>query len=72
MKFPDVEWLTTVCGLGKLSKCCRYLMCGSSGWECGKGTPEIREEIDRKVKAGEFNARGDNCDGPSASPRIMN
>lgn len=54
MKFPDVEWFTTVCGLGKLSKCCRYLMCGSSGWECGKETPEIREEIDRRVEAGEF------------------
>ena len=51
-----------VCGLGRGEVCCRFLLRGPEGWGCAKLT-ELREYIDDQVARGEFNARGDNCEG---------
>jgi hypothetical protein len=72
MKFPDKKWLIDICGIGKGEKCCRYLMCGSEGWECGKKNPQFKVLIDSRVENETFVARGNNCDGPNAPTRILN
>ena len=71
MKFPDKEWLTSICQIGKGNRCCRYLTCGFKGWKCAKMT-DLKSEIDKRVAAGQFSAKGDNCDGPNAPQRILN
>lgn len=50
------------CKIGQEHECCRYLILGSSGFECAKLTYmkinlDIRAELKRMV------ARGDNCEG---------
>lgn len=72
MKFPDKDWLNNICCVGQAGKCCRYLMCGSKGWECAKEHPSFKAQIDERVKNGQFSAKGDNCDGPSAPPKVLN
>lgn len=73
MKFPDKEWLDSVCQIGKGARCCRYLMVSGRGWECAKEQDgNFKEMIDKRVEAGTFTAQGDNCDGPSSPQRILN
>ena len=72
MKFPDKEWLVKVCKFGFGKSCCRYLMCGSNGWECGKENEVMKHIIDENVKSGLFNAIGDNCEGFSALIKVLN
>lgn len=55
--------LTTVCRLGAGRECCRYLMNSRGDWVCGKLDSVLARHIDRRVEAGTFNARGDNCAG---------
>lgn len=60
----DTETYTkTVCKIGQGAECCRYLLMGPSGWECGKGDPRAVDTIDRKVAEGSFISLGDNCEG---------
>jgi hypothetical protein len=72
MKFPEKEWLKVICKLGSGSECCRYLMCGSNGWECGKENKEFKCMIDARVKAGLFAAKGDCCEGPNSFKKVLN
>lgn len=51
-----------VCRLGQGTDCCRYLLLGRDGWECGKLTP-IAASIDLQVLDGHMKSAGDNCDG---------
>lgn len=55
------EHVRAVCKLGQGAACCRYLMFGK-GFECHKHS-QLAAVIDGRVERGEFNARGDNCDG---------
>lgn len=55
-------WVEAICLIGKGSACCRYLTMGAGGFECAKHT-NLRDTIDRRVEAGSFTARGDNCKG---------
>jgi len=74
MKFPDKDWLESICCIGQ-KKCCRYLVCGARGFECAKEQSDdghLVKQIDDRVKKGMFNACGDNCDGPNATPRVLN
>lgn len=57
----DLGQAKDICKLGQAEECCRYLMVGE-GFECAKLT-KLKKTIDAKVKAGTFNAQGDNCDG---------
>jgi len=61
------EYVKDVCKMGKGIECCRYLMMGSKGWECAKLSDEAKVMIDNRVKAGKFNAQGDNCEGKGLS-----
>ena len=58
----DIGQAKDICKLGQAEDCCRYLMVGGNGFECAKLT-SLKADIDEKVKAGKFNAQGDNCDG---------
>ncbi len=52
-----------VCGLGKGSKTCSFLVMGADGFECAKKTA-IETVIRQRLEAGTMNAKGDNCSGP--------
>ena len=54
------EFMEKVCGLGRCEGCCKFLIGGSGGFECGKASPELREFIEKKEG---MTARGDNCGG---------
>lgn len=49
-----------VCKIGQGSECCKYLLMGSKGFECGKITS--KELIDRVWNSSKT-AQGDNCEG---------
>jgi hypothetical protein len=61
MKVPD-ELLKNICKIGQGDKCCRFLACGSDGFECLKHT-SLAATLNARVVAGTMNAIGDNCDG---------
>lgn len=54
--------LKEVCKIGQGSPCCRYLLLGSSGFECAKMSEGYKELIDRNWNETK-SAQGDNCDG---------
>lgn len=56
--------ITDVCKMGKGYDCCRYLVLGSSGFECVKGNP-MAYTLDARAEAKTMTARGDNCEGKS-------
>ena len=62
MKPIDDEKLKTVCKIGQGKDCCRYLACGTKGFECMKNT-YLAKLLDSRVKACTMTAQGDNCDG---------
>lgn len=61
--------LREICNVGGGPDCCRYLVSGPGGITCAKLTG-LRAEIDRRVAAGMFTARADNCDGLPPDERI--
>ena len=52
-----------ICGVGKGSETCSFLMMGPGGWECAKGTG-LEAHLTSRRDAGSMNAMGDNCSGP--------
>ena len=54
------ETLKNVCKIGQGANCCRYILCGQNGFECGKLT-KLKESIDKRVNI--MTAKGDNCKG---------
>lgn len=54
------EHVKNVCKIGQGAECCKYLLLGSGGFECGKLT--AKETID-KLWNSTKNAQGDNCEG---------
>lgn len=56
-----VQHIVDVCRIGQGAECCRYLIAGASGLECGKVNPSIKSRIDER--ADKMNAKGDNCEG---------
>lgn len=58
----DKEFAIRVCKMGQANLCCRYLVCGSKGFECAKHT-SLKEALDRRVLEKSIHARGDNCEG---------
>lgn len=49
-----------VCKIGQKAACCKYLVMGHLGFECGKLIPEIKKELDRQK---DMVAKSDNCEG---------
>ena len=60
--FPTDEWTKTICKIGQMAACCRYLTMSPAGWSCEKHSP-LSVILDRRVEDGTMNARGDNCPG---------
>lgn len=52
-----------VCKLGTGDACCAYLTVGGGGFYCVKLHDTFRPMIDKRLKAGTMNAKGDNCPG---------
>ncbi len=58
----DDKDITEVCKLGQGEECCAYLILGSSGAKCAKGTM-LAYNIELRLANGTMNAKGDNCEG---------
>jgi hypothetical protein len=62
------DWTRNVCKIGQGAACCRYLTMGPDGWNCERNA-SLKATIDERVAAGQFTARGDNCEGLPTEPR---
>lgn len=51
-----------VCKIGQGKACCRYLLLGKTGFECGKLT-SLKSTLDYRVKINLIVAQADNCEG---------
>lgn len=58
-KIPK-DCLVLVCKIGQKEKCCRYILAGKDGFECGKNTC-YKDLIDNQINS--MVAKGDNCNG---------
>lgn len=58
------EHVKSVCRIGQGAQCCRYLLMGQNGFECGKQDEVMRRTIDARVIG--FTAKSDNCEGKQA------
>lgn len=56
----DGKHVREVCKIGQGKDCCRYLVCGASGFECQK-LGALKGVIDSKVMY--MTAQSDNCEG---------
>ncbi len=61
----DMEYVITVCRIGQLKNCCRYLVADQKGFECVKemNAPDIIRLLDARVEANTITAQGNNCQG---------
>lgn len=67
MSAISMDKVKEVCKIGQGADCCKYLMMGTIGFECGK-LGVFRKYIDERT---DMSAKGDNCDGqasPSSTP----
>lgn len=53
-----------VCKIGQEARCCKYLLGGAKGFECGKVIPAAKLYLDQRT---DMVAKGDNCDGKEGS-----
>ena len=60
----NIEKVKQICKIGQGAACCRYLACGSNGFECLKLIPTAKSHIDFKADIKQdMTAIGDNCEG---------
>lgn len=57
------DYIRTVCRIGQMELCCKYLMARGKGFECGKYGPSMKAVIDKAWAEHEHVAQGDNCEG---------
>ena len=57
------KYMKEICKIGQGAHCCRYLICGSKGFECAKLHQDLMAALDMRVASGTMTARGDNCEG---------
>lgn len=58
----SMDHVKNVCKFGQGHDCCRYLVCGTNGFECQK-LGALKGVIDSRVKY--MSAQADNCKGVS-------
>lgn len=58
---PD-NHLKEICKIGQRKDCCRYITCGSNGFECAKHTA-MKGVLDFKADSKMLTAQSDNCEG---------
>ena len=56
----DKDTYIKVCKIGQRAACCKYLVGGVAGLECGKPDLSLRRQIDART---DMSAKGDNCPG---------
>jgi hypothetical protein len=78
----SMDYVKGVCKIGEGAACCRYLLMGTQGFECGKhqtwqvkslagdGAENVKALMDARVAAGTMVAQGDNCDGFLPPPQV--
>lgn len=54
--------VTDVCKIGQEANCCKYLIMGHLGFECGKLLLGIKAALDLQT---DMVAKSDNCEGKS-------
>lgn len=54
------DHVKNVCKIGQGSLCCRYLVMGTEGFECGRMSG-MEEVIDNRIHS--MTAKGNNCGG---------
>lgn len=57
-----MEHVKTVCKIGG-PDCCRFLILGSTGFECASLDSVMKAQINERADAGKMNAIGKNCNG---------
>jgi hypothetical protein len=57
----DMEHIKNICKIHTHS-CCRYLIMGSSGFECARNS-KMQKDLDERADSGKMNAVGKNCNG---------
>ena len=67
MRVIESEYVKETCKIGQGNNCCAFLVMGSAGFECAKGTPS-QQIIDLRLAEGTMNAQGDNCGGYGLEP----
>lgn len=60
---PLPKHVVNVCRIGQGAKCCKYLVMGSSGFECMKIDKRNKLIIEQQWGATQHVAQGDNCGG---------
>lgn len=55
--------ILNVCKIGQGADCCKYLLMGSEGFECGKIDKEMKKTIDENWAKNAHVAQSDNCEG---------
>lgn len=65
------EFIVDVCKVGQGAACCKYLLAGTKGLECGKLT-EWKKIVDDNWKVTPHVAQGDNCQGINGVLTIEN
>jgi hypothetical protein len=65
--FAFSQWVVDHCRPGAGAATCRFLVGGitdgDSGLHCAKFMPGLVDQIERRIEADAFVARGDNCPG---------
>lgn len=61
------DYIKNTCKIGQGAACCRYLMVGTKGFECGK-LSSLKPVIDARVN--KMNAKSDNCEGQLSSVNL--
>lgn len=61
------DHVKNICKIGQAKECCRYLVAGEDGFECGKMDDKMKEILDLRVSAELQTGVADNCDGISDS-----
>jgi hypothetical protein len=58
----DKDYAKETCKIGQGEECCAFLVMGTGGFECAKGT-SLHNAINLRLAEGTMNAKGDNCEG---------
>ena len=63
------HYVTVVCKIGQGAACCRYLVVGTTGFECAK-LSALKLVLDERVQQRTMSAQADNCAGISMQQSI--
>jgi hypothetical protein len=59
----EMDFIKSTCKIGQAENCCRYLVMGSGGFECGRLDDKLATTIDQRADGGQMVAVSKNCKG---------